>query len=100
MNGYVVGVIVTVYSYYDCVDRWEEKPHLLGIFTDEKEARALADEFGGTCIEVGLDTILNDCRETTCNGDCGWSGSMTDCDNCKHAYDILNDSGIDITEGL
>ena len=100
MKVYIVGVIVEVYSYYDCIDRWDDKPHILGIFTDENAAKALAEEFDGTCIEVELDTVLNDCRETTCNGDCGWSTSIQDCENCKMAYDVLNASGIDITEGL
>ena len=96
MKLYILGAMVTCYSYADCIDHWFEKPHILGIFTDRAKAEAIKETFEHniTIIEVETDIILNDCTEETCNYDCG--GRFDNCDNCKYLYNILNGSGIDI----
>ena len=95
MTVYIVGKEIVRYSYADCVDQWFEEPHLLGIFTNREDAIALANEYDAVMQEVETDVFLNDHREVTCNYDCLGEGNEN-CENCKHSYDILNDSGISI----
>lgn len=97
MKLYIVGAMITCYSYADCIDHWFEKPRILGIFTDKTKAEAIEEMFERaniTITEVETDIILNDQIEETCNYECG--GRFDNCDNCKYSYNVLSGSGIDI----
>lgn len=96
MKVWIVGAEITKYSWDNCVDRWDEVPRLLGVYTNRATAEEIAEQFDGVVTEIETDTFLNDCRESTCDYECHGEKDIYECEKCKYAYDILNESGISI----
>ena len=94
MKVYIVGAEITKYSWDNCVDRWDEVPRLLGVYTDRAAAEEIAEQFDGTVTEVETDKIINDNSYYDCNfeGVC----SQSECYHCEYSKLNAGESGISI----